>query len=325
LFRRQAEACRAADPGSLYGELCERLSADPLVAELAPDSEWNLALRLLAALHYLAPAGQAPELARAYAGEGDAWPAFRATLEREVDWVARFLREQRMQTNEVQRCYGLLPAFLLAARMTGRPLEMIELGSAAGFNLLWDRYAYRYGSERWGREDASVELVAELRSTLPEGLLAVSPLVRKRVGIDLDPVDVTSEHGARLMRACIWPDQNERIERLERAIEAVRSDPPQIVRGDYVELLGPLLEERSADALTVVYQTASFFQLPGEARSRIEAVLDEAGRRAPLAFVSAEDAVPRPARHWDLEFRLWPGEMQVIARLDFHGRWLEWL
>jgi len=43
----------------------------------------------------------------------------RAALERESEWVARFLREQGMQTNEVQRCYGLLPAFLLAAAETG--------------------------------------------------------------------------------------------------------------------------------------------------------------------------------------------------------------
>jgi hypothetical protein len=90
----------------VYGEVCERLASEPLVREVAPDYDWNLALRLLAALHYLAFDGRAPELERAYAGEGEVWPAFREALARESGWVARFLREQGVQTNEVQRCYG---------------------------------------------------------------------------------------------------------------------------------------------------------------------------------------------------------------------------
>lgn len=292
---------------------------------VAPNLRWDLPLRLFAALHYLALDGRAPALAKAYAGEDDAWPAFRETLELEAEWVARFLREQAMQTNEVQRCFGILPAFLLAAVESGKELELVELGPSGGFNLLWDRYSYRYGDERWGAEDAPIELAGELRAPLPEGLLAVRPLVRSRIGIDLDPIDATSEHGARLLRSFIWPDQAERLTRLEQAIEVLRADPPQILRGDYVELLGPLLAERSCEALTVVYQTASFFQLPEGGRERIEATLAEAGKRMPLALVSAEPPDLVAADHWRLYFQLWPGERKVVARLDFHGRWLEWL
>jgi hypothetical protein len=232
-----------------------------------------------------------------------------------------------MQTNEVQRCYGLLPAFLLvAATEGGSPLDLIELGPSAGFNLLWDRYAYRYGDERWGAQGAPIELDGELRSALPAGLLAVRPVVRTRLGIDLSAVDVTSEHGARLLRSFIWPEQVDRQERLERAIEVVRADPPRILRGDYLELLGPLLDERSGEALTVVYQTASFSHLSSEQRQSIERVLEQAGERGPLAFISGEHPPDDPTDYWQLRFRLWPGgESRILARLDYHGRWLEWL
>jgi len=310
----------------LYGELCERLASESLVDEIAPDWQWNLALRLLAALHYLALDGRAPELASAYAGESEVWPAFRETLEHESEWVARFLRGQGVQTNEVQRCYGLLPAFLLAAGETGKTLDLIELGPSAGFNLLWDRYAYIYGAERWGKTDAPIELSGELRAPLPDGLLAFKPVVRKRLGIDLNPIDVTSEHGARLLLAFIWPDQIERRERLERAIEVVRVDPPQILRGDYLELLEPLLDERSAEALTVVYQTASLSHLSSDERLGVEEILARAGERGPLAFISGEHPPDDPADYWQLRFRLWPtGESKILARLDYHGRWLDWL
>lgn len=308
------------------GGLCERLASEPLVREIAPDYEWNLALRLLAALHYLALDGRAPELARAFAGEGEVWPAFREALARESEWVARFLREQGMQTNEVQRCYGLLPAFLLAARQTGKELDLIELGPSAGFNLLWDRYAYRYGAERWGPEDASIEFLGELRSPLPAGLLSLVPTVRRRLGIDLSPVDVTTEQGARLLEAFIWPDQRERLERLAQAIAIRRTEPLEILTGSYLDLLEPVLEERSAETLTVVFQTASLSHLSSEQRQRVEQILDRAGERGSLAFISGEHPPDDPADYWQLRYRLWPGgESQILGRLDYHGRWLEWL
>ncbi len=323
---RQAEACRASDSASLYYDLCERLASEPLVREVAPDFRWNLPLRLFAALHYLAIDGRAPALAQAYAGEGEVWAAFRETLERESEWIARFLREQGMQTNEVQRCFGLLPAFLLATRETGKALDLIELGPSAGFNLLWDRYSYHYGDEHWGSANAPIELTGELRSPLPGGLLSLVPVVRTRLGIDLNPIDVTSEHGARLLRAFIWPDQKERLARLEQAIEVVRAEPPRIVRGDYLEELEPLLEKRSRQTLTVVFQTASLSHLSSEQRERLEDVLDRAGKRGALAFISGEHPPDNPADYWQLRFRLWPdGEPEILARLDYHGRWLEWL
>jgi len=150
--------------------------------------------------------------------------------------------------------------------------------------------------------------------------------VRTRLGIDLNPIDVTSERGARLLRAFIWPDQAERRERLERAIEVVRADPPQILRGDYLELLEPLLNERSDEALTVVYQTASLSHLSSEGRLGVEEILAHAGERGPLAFISGEHPPNDPADYWQLRFQLWPGgEPKILARLDYHGRWLEWL
>ena len=68
---------------------------------------------------------------------------------------------------------------------------------------------------------------------------------------------MTTEHGARLLRAFIWPGRVERGQRLRKAIEIFRREPPVLVRGDYVELLPALLAERDDSALTVVFQTAS--------------------------------------------------------------------
>ena len=57
----------------------------------------------------------------------------------------------------------------------------------------------------------------------PSVLLEVSPRVVRRVGIDLAPIDVTTDEGARLLQCFVWAGQDERFERLTRAIEAVRA------------------------------------------------------------------------------------------------------
>ena len=70
---------------------------------------------------------------------------------------------------------------------------------------------------------------------MPARLLALEPRVRGRIGVDLDPVDVTTDEGALRLRSFVWPGQEGRLERLDRAIEAVRREPPKLVRGDLVE------------------------------------------------------------------------------------------
>ena len=47
-----------------------------------------------------------------------------------LDWLRRLVGNQAVQTNEVQRSWGLLPAFLLLSREVGRPLDLLELGPA---------------------------------------------------------------------------------------------------------------------------------------------------------------------------------------------------
>ena len=62
------------------------------------------------------------------------------------DAIAELLRERRVQTNVVERCGLLLPAFgIIARRSGGKPLALVEVGASAGLNLLWDRYSFDYG------------------------------------------------------------------------------------------------------------------------------------------------------------------------------------
>ena len=237
-----------------------------------------------------------------------------------------------VQTNEVQRCTFLLPALLAAARETGLPLYLLELGPSAGLNLIADRYRYRYAEGDWGAPQARPELRTRDESRpVPGELLSGGLEVRRRVGVDLSPVDATSGEGYLQLRSFVWPGLDDRIARLDAAVETLRAlpDPPELIAGDFVRALPELLSGRPADALTVVIDTfASVFLPDAEAAVLAETLETAAADGRPLASAAV--------RRWDersapaqgllvLELRVWPGPPRVAAHVDPHGNRLEWV
>jgi hypothetical protein len=252
----------------LYAALARSLADDPVVAGIVGQQQplWEAPLRFFGGVHYLELSGvvQHP------------WPKLRGVLEANRDWLARFVAEHPVQTNEVQRSWGLLPGFLTVAG--DRPLDLIELGPSGGLNLFWDRYRYSYGDRTWGAKDAPLELLGEAKGGPPPELLAKRVNVRRRTGIERRPVDVTTDHGARLLEAFVWADQANRLERVQQAIAIARADPPRLMEGDFVEVLPALLAERDLDALTVVFHSASVMYLSEEDRASVRKTLE--GRRS---------------------------------------------
>jgi hypothetical protein len=295
--------------------MCRRLAQEPAVREILADARWDRPLQLLGGLHYLA------------LSEGvDPWSDPAPILAERAEWLREFVEKRGVQTNEVQRSWLLLPCFLEIARRTGvQTLDLLELGTSAGLNLVWDRYGYRYQHGSWGRDDASLVLTGEERRPVPARRLQVALHVRRRRGVDLSPLDVTRSDDALLLKSFVWADQTARLERLDRAVETLREDPPELEQGNVVERLPELLAERQPGALTVVFQTAVRGYLSRQSWKQMLVALDEAGRQFPLALVSVSQPAPGEHGFWGIWLRLWPdGEKRLLAHAGFHGQWLEW-
>jgi hypothetical protein len=270
---------------------------------------------VLGGVHYLVLAGRA------------SWDDVRGALVAEADFLRRYTAEQAIQTNEVRRSWVLAPCFLLVAEESGAgTFDLLELGASAGFNLLWDRYRHVYEAGEWAPPDPVLSFHGEERRPVPARLFPRRPAVRQRVGIDLNPVDVTREEGATLLRSFVWADQTERLELLDRAIEAVRREPPELVRGDYVERLPALLSERRDGALTVVFETASLGYVTAEERQRVRDAITAAAEEAPLAWIGSAPPLEEGMTAWGMDVRVLPGrdERRIVAHADFHGAWIDW-
>ncbi|HUF01316.1 MAG TPA: DUF2332 domain-containing protein [Gaiellaceae bacterium] len=315
-----AKAMQSASP--VVAAVFRRCAKDPLSLEaLGPDPSWDAPHRLLAGVRVLALRGEVEDFELAE----DSWGAFRAILGERREWLATFVRERPVQTNEVQRCWTLVPIFLTVARAARRPLALIELGASAGLNLLWDRYRYSYRAGTWGDPAAPVRLEGEERSAVPGELLCTGVDVSTRVGIDLAPVDATSEDGMHLLKAFVRDDGYRA--RLEQAASMLRSEPPRLVRGDYLEVLPELLGDRDETSMTVVFQTHSTVYLTDEERGRLRSIVEAAGAEGPLAWIST----PTPEEHgqrrgdYPLELATWPGgSRRIVARTSVRAEWLEW-
>jgi hypothetical protein len=164
----------------------------------------------------------------------------------------------------------------------------------------------------------------------PAELLARRPVVRGRLGIDRAPVDVTDDDAALILEAFVWPDQEARLERLRAAIEVARRDPPEIVRGDYVDELPRVLAARREDGLTVVFHSVSTAYVRREEREGLYGEIEAAGAEGPLAWVSYEftdeDGADPAFEGSAIDLRVWPGgERTRLARADGHGNRLRWL
>src|SRR5699024_9361956 len=105
------------------------------------------------------------------------------------------------------------------------------------------------------------------------------PEVVWRAGIDLDPVDVTDDRARTWLQTLIWPEHEERRERLQGALCIARRDPPRVVRGNLLQALPSLIAAVPEGATPVVFHSSVLAYLAAEDRSRfVELVSGLRGR-----------------------------------------------
>jgi hypothetical protein len=341
MYRRFGEV-DAAGTSPLYERVAVALSesGEALHAIEAAPARRRHPTVILAALHDLALAGRAPALAAAYAAaDGDAAAAAAiGTLLRMTDSVVAIAVRRRMRADETGHCAVLYPAVAEAARRAGADaVGLIDVGCGAGLNLNVDRVGITYSNgQSLGDPSSPVQMSCSVAGDRPVPARAL-PEVVARVGVDLDPADVTDADEARWLRACLWPDQPERAARLEAEIALAATAPPVLLGGDAVEVLPEAFARVPAGALPVVTTTWALSRFPPESRLRfLHRLGDAAGR--PVAWVSAEGvgvapAIPtlgdrRASGHSIIGLAMLGGptlHAEAVGRCWSRGRFLAWL
>jgi hypothetical protein len=324
-FTAQLLALLAEDlmNGGRTAELVGTWSGDA-IADAVP-------LRLTGALHALVLKGAAPDLASCYPPHHHAFDrnslrsAVRSTLTKEESFIRQFFRSPP-QTNEVGRSSVLLGGFLLIAQITRLPLRLLEIGASAGLNLIWDSYRYQIREVFWGNPTSPVMLKPEWQGGLPP--LAARVQIDQRSACDMAPVDLDDEEQRLRLRAYVWPDQTERLERLDAAIAVARREGHKVERADASNWVAAKLATMPEGLATVLFHSIMWQYVPAREQARITRDIHAAGERAtksaPLAWLRFETtAVDRKS---ELHLTIWPGEHQHrLAAARAHGNAVTWL
>jgi hypothetical protein len=322
----------------LYRRLAEGIAGDPDLLALAahtPPGQPRPNL-LLAAVHYLLLQGTAHPLAACYPSLGgslsegaDPFPLFQDFCRRHHEAIRAILSSRRVQTNEVARAAYLLPAFQrIAGGHPGRPLALVEVGTSAGLLLLWDQYAYDYGTGRlYGDPASPVRLHCALTGPVRPPLPDLLPQVAARAGIDIHPVDMHQPDEAAWLKALVWADQPDRVHRLEAAIAVARRHRLSLVQGDALEVLPDLVAGLPGDGILCIFHLHTLNQFDPAARERFQGLLQALSTVRELYQLSVEVAPGRPQP--DMELRYYAGgalaEHRLLARCHGHGAWMEWV
>ncbi|HEY5071718.1 MAG TPA: DUF2332 family protein [Caulobacteraceae bacterium] len=302
----------------------EGADARTLIRDAAP-------LRLLGAMHDLALSGEAAGLTAAFPAKGrksdptKAWATSAAEIPRHGKRLAAFM-EHEPQTNEVRRSICLLGGFLTIADETSLELRCFELGASAGLNQLWDRYRYDLGGAQWGPSEAPLRLSTDWRGRLPP--LTARMLVSERAACDHKPIDLANEVARRRLRAFVWADQFDRMERLNAAVGATLLAGVQAEGEDAVSWVAHR-PQLTRGAATVLFHSVFWQYLSKKSQVALTAAIHALGaqatRSAQFAWLRME---PPPSDMSKMHVRLtiWPGgQERLLAKAHPHGTWVEWL
>lgn len=331
-FRIQEHYCRT-NAAPVYADIAAAI-ADGLTRESRTGArvlDWPgeptrdaLPLRLIGGLHALVLAGGDEALAEVFRGEGgDIAATVNAALVAHDDAVFPWL-DGPPQTNEPGRSGPLMAGLLEVARTLGPDIELLEIGSSAGLNLLIDRYRIDLGGTVVGPADAPVTIAPDWRGAPP----VPAPIrIRSVRGCDVSPMDATDPAVEARLAAYVWAEEPDRLARVRAACRMMRNGGVDLVRADAADWLEARLAEPQAVGVSRVLMHSVVWQyLPDDTAARIVAAMEQAGRAAtaerPIAWVTMEP--DRSLAHQVIGVRTWPdgAPLRVIGTAQAHGRWV---
>ena len=321
----------------LYARLSEGIGTDnelkALCAHARPGQPHaNL---ILGAVHFLLLRGAEHRLKRFYATLGggvsaqaeDPFPDFRDFVHAHRAAIQRLIENRVTNTNEIGRSALLHLGFRVIAKEVDGPLGLVEIGPSAGLNMNWDSYGVRYSKNGAVaaaiNESAALVIECELRGEKVP-FADPTPKIGARLGLELNPVDLTNADDRDWLRALVWPDQEARLKRLDSAVVMLKRNMPDIRVGDALALLPDALADVPGDQVPCVYHTIAVYQFSREMRAALEDILTVTGLRRPV---------------WRLSFE-YDGELYLLTAIRYsdgvrqqrrlaschpHGTWLEWL
>jgi len=176
------------------------------------------------------------------------------------------LAQRWVQTNDTLRSVvWRWPAFLAGCEAGAVPVALVDLGASAGLNLVAERLPAVWSDS----SGVAIPVVVTAKAVA-------------RLGLDARPVDLDVPENVIWMRACIWPGDRGRVERLEAGLRAFfdarrEPSPPVLERMDVRGFAARLtrVSREHGGTLVLAYQSYMRDYLAPDAREAHRAAMHE--------------------------------------------------
>lgn len=195
--------------------------------------------------------------------------------------------------NDVARTTQVALALgVIGRRRRSARIALIDLGGGAGLGLYPDRYRHLMGDGRsFGDARSQLTLRCESDGPLPPPVPSGLPSIESRIGVDVEPIDLTDRDDRRWARACL-PPETRSLDRFDRAARLATAEPGWIRRGDAIEELPAILDVVADDVLPVVTDTYTAVFFSDEQRRRLHQLVRHWGAIRDLVWISLDPLVP---------------------------------
>lgn len=332
LWFKQFAEYECKDSSELYKFLSLNVSEDDEMLELCSEipNGQPVPNLLLGAVHYLLLKGKEHRLTEYYPSmikqarniDAETFVYFKEFCLAHREELITVFKTKLVQTNEVRRCGYLYPIFSYIYSKVEKPLALIEIGTSAGLQLLWDKFSYSYGADvTYGDEDSSVQIISECKGEHSPPFLPKSPPVISKVGVDLHINDLRNAEDYLWLKSLIWPEHQERLKLFERAVHCFKENPVELIEGDGVTLLSGLVETIPKDSVICIFHTHVANQMAEDIKHELKEKINRIGSQRDI-FHIYNNMWDRKL-HLDyfmdgLEFN------ETVGDTDGHGRWFEW-
>lgn len=328
-FYHFADECKGSS--ELYEFLSLQIAKDEEVLRLSSYAQTGQPIPnlLFGAVHYLLLQGKKHILREYYSSLVDhprpietiftPFKDFCQTYDKEI---IKILQTKLVQTNEVRRCAYLYPAFCYMYEKVKRPLALIEIGTSAGLQLLFDKYSYSYGDKNvYGNVNSTLHITSRIITQQSPRFHQTAPPVTDRIGFDLHVNNVKDAEDYLWLKALIWPNHQERRELFEKAATYVKENQLQLIEGDGITLLPNVVEKISEASVICIFHTHVANQIPKDAKLKLVHMIKKIGMNRDV---------------FHLYNNMFDGELHLdcfingreakktIGKTDGHGRWFEW-
>ena len=316
----------------LYAELANGVSSDIELLELCQNARPGQPIPNLffGSVHYLLLKGRRHPLEKFYPSivshpknPQGAFPVFKKFCLSYKDEIVHLLKEKLVQTNEVRRCGYLYPIFSKIYERTNNPLALMEIGTSAGFQLLWDKYVYSYGSDDWyGNSGSHLKITMDIKGDNFPEVAKQSPKVGMRIGFDLNIVDLRNKEDKLWLRSLIWPEHKERVAMFNQAVDYVLHNELSLIEGNGLDLINRYVDDIPLSNTLCVYHTHVANQLSIDDKKLLLRKIETIGatRNVYHIYNNIQDA----KLHLDY-YENGKGHFSTVAETDSHGWYFSWL